>query len=69
MKIENCHPKIEDGIDLRILPLLLIASPENYGGRNLKSLTTYIKIIYFLHVMECCGMFYLQLKFSGKKDE
>ena len=24
MKIKNCHPKIEDGIDLRLFPLLFL---------------------------------------------
>ena len=26
MKIENCHPKIEDRIDLRLCPLVVIGS-------------------------------------------
>ena len=31
MKIKSCHPKIEDGIDLRLFPLLLIDWHQVYN--------------------------------------
>ena len=33
MKIKNCHPKIEDGIDLRLFPQVGQGGLEPVGGR------------------------------------